>query len=434
MRATSITKLAARSFGKNLPRYRALLLSLVIVVFLLTLVLALSQGMISTLRGKAGRYFAGDVSLQVYARRGTPITFDPAPLHSALEGLPDSVRAVNMRTVYHGDEAVLHFAGQSLRQRRLIGVDWDLERSELEKMDFQAGTLPSGDDEFAVLISTATAEILGARLDDLILIQLETTAGQLNTVNVQVRGIFAESSFFGYAAYLDRKTLNRSMAIPDTYVAEIGFVVDDAEAQLPLARMLVERAVQLDAMQVFPAITSRAQRDSLLDPRRTEPWIAVMTLDAQLSEVKDLMDALSISAALILIVFVILIIIGVSNTFRMLAFERTVEVGTMRALGMEKSAVGLMFVIESAVLGLTAAIVGSLFSLVFLELSRTLVYVSGTGWSELLLEGGRISWSLGINEFGVIILVSVAAGILGSIMPSLRAAALPPVEALQQSK
>ena len=66
--------------------------------------------------------------------------------------------------------------------------------------------------------------------------------------------------------------------------------------------------------------------------------------------------------ALIVLVFVIMAIAGtgIANTVVMAAYERIREVGTVMALGMPKREIRALFLLEGAVMGLTAGLLGAI--------------------------------------------------------------------------
>jgi putative ABC transport system permease protein len=73
------------------------------------------------------------------------------------------------------------------------------------------------------------------------------------------------------------------------------------------------------------------------------------------NKVKGMMDM--IFMFLFLIVFII-VVMSVVNTMGMAVLERTREIGTLRALGLKRRGVGLLFAIEGAMIGSLGSILG----------------------------------------------------------------------------
>ena len=136
------------------------------------------------------------------------------------------VRTWSRRSTYYElGNIELFFVGYYAQLRRLVGVEWKLERPILSNFLFADGGVPDDGDEEGILISSATATMLNARVGDAVLVSIRSDRGRSNTVELIVRGIYTESSFFGFTGYLYRRTLNRLREASDDTVNEIGAVL-----------------------------------------------------------------------------------------------------------------------------------------------------------------------------------------------------------------
>jgi putative ABC transport system permease protein len=95
-----------------------------------------------------------------------------------------------------------------------------------------------------------------------------------------------------------------------------------------------------------------------------EPWkgarLDVRTMFETASAVVDLQRSLNLVSVIAVLVLFFVILIGVVNTMRMSIRERTREIGTNRAIGMQRSDVRSVFVLEVVFLAVVAAAVGIL--------------------------------------------------------------------------
>jgi putative ABC transport system permease protein len=113
-------------------------------------------------------------------------------------------------------------------------------------------------------------------------------------------------------------------------------------------------------------------------------------------------------------------ILGIANTMAMSVFERTREIGILRALGWKRWRVMLLIQMEAAVLGLAGGIVGI-----------------AVGWGCLrVLAALPQTASIVSASFPLLLLVealgmAVAAGLAAGFIPAWRGAHLSPVEALR---
>lgn len=112
--------------------------------------------------------------------------------------------------------------------------------------------------------------------------------------------------------------------------------------------------------------------------------------------------------------------IGVLNTMLMSVFERTREIGVLRALGWRRRRVLGMILKEALVLGLLGGLAGILFAFV-------LVFVL----NQAPMVGGLLTTVWEWDIFARAIGVATSLGILGGLYPSYRATRLQPMEALR---
>jgi putative ABC transport system permease protein len=113
--------------------------------------------------------------------------------------------------------------------------------------------------------------------------------------------------------------------------------------------------------------------------------------------------------------------IGMLNTMVMSVFERTREIGTLRAIGWRKSRIAQMIISESVLLSIGGAIVGSLAGIALTKFLSTLPNAAG-------FMTGDVPLAVIAQGFVVAILV----GLVGAIYPALWSANLLPTEALRK--
>jgi len=424
---------AWRSFVRNLHRYRVLLFALILIAMVLTAVIASVLGMRAGLYEKASRYFSGNVVVLGYKARRSSIMEDPHRIEQAFHRLNEAhiqVETFSRRSTYYDALNIeLFFSGYWTKQRRLVGVEWSLERPVLKNMDFVAGGVPEDGDENAVIISTAAARQLNIGVGDELLISIRSSRGRTNTVELIVQGIFSETSFFGYTPYIHRHTLNRLKETPEDQVNEMGLFLENPIAdQAQAARQVVEDLGR--DMPTFGVLRSREEYEAAAAKNREERHYGVVTVGAQLEEINDLLTALTIIAGAVMLMFLGITVVGVSNTFTMVVYERTKEVGTLRALGMQKGRAIGTFLLESVFLGLSGAVGGILLGVVTLEAVRRFVEFPPTFATTLFLTQGRLRWMLPPWAVFAILGLVVVSSLIGSLSSSVRAGRMRPVEAL----
>ncbi|MGA9063041.1 MAG: FtsX-like permease family protein [Terracidiphilus sp.] len=113
-------------------------------------------------------------------------------------------------------------------------------------------------------------------------------------------------------------------------------------------------------------------------------------------------------------------ILGIANTMAMSVFERTREIGILRALGWKRRHVILLILTEAAALGLAGGFLGI-----------------AAGWGALRLlsalpqTASIVSASVSPLYLAESLLIAIASGVAAGIYPAWRGARLSPVEALR---
>ncbi|MBT0653670.1 ABC transporter permease [Geomobilimonas luticola] len=126
------------------------------------------------------------------------------------------------------------------------------------------------------------------------------------------------------------------------------------------------------------------------------------------------------------VIFSLGAVIGAMITMYAAVANRVVEIGTLRALGFQKTSILAAFVMESLLLGLLGGVVG-LFGASFMQL----ITISTMNWqtfSEL-----AFTFTLTLDILGKSLLFSVGMGFVGGVLPAFRAARMNIVEALRST-
>lgn len=112
--------------------------------------------------------------------------------------------------------------------------------------------------------------------------------------------------------------------------------------------------------------------------------------------------------------------IGMLNTMLMSVFERTQEIGILRALGWKKTRVLRMILLESLTLSLVGAVVGVASGIL---LTRLLILLPDAG--------GLVSGDIDPAVIAQSIVIALLVGLLGGVYPAFRATRLLPTEAMR---
>jgi putative ABC transport system permease protein len=171
-----------------------------------------------------------------------------------------------------------------------------------------------------------------------------------------------------------------------------------------------------------PAAAAELDRLARLDPQ--------LRVQAQAEDRYYADQAGGVTAALLTLAgFVTLVlgtgaVFGAMNTMHGVVASRIREIGTLRALGFGRGAVLACFVTESALLALTAGLLGCLLALPARGLAAG---AQGPGFSEI-----AFAFQITPAILGGAMAAAAAMGVVGGLIPAWRAARLPIARSLRE--
>jgi putative ABC transport system permease protein len=120
--------------------------------------------------------------------------------------------------------------------------------------------------------------------------------------------------------------------------------------------------------------------------------------------------------------------IGIANTMIMAVYERTREIGILKAVGAAPGQIRLLFVVEASLIGLAGGVLGTLLGWL-LGLGLNWLILEILRWQEMPMQGTFfvVSWWLVVAALAFATLVGLIAG----LYPAARAARLAPLDALR---
>jgi putative ABC transport system permease protein len=162
-------------------------------------------------------------------------------------------------------------------------------------------------------------------------------------------------------------------------------------------------------------------KDIAAQLQRRYPGMAVVTEPGQLIKVNSSTELIISTGWIIAVLALVVAGVGVTNTMAMSVFERTREIGILRAVGWSGVRIAAMIVSEAIGICLIALALGS-----GLGVLAAREFVDRSALSDLLspaYTASTFAWGLAF-AFGV--------AVLGALYPTLRAIRLTPIEALRR--
>jgi putative ABC transport system permease protein len=309
-----------------------------------------------------------------------------------------------------------------------------------DRLMFEKGSIQGMENPQGVIISMPIAERLGAEPGDRILVQMKTWTGQNNVGEFAIAGITVDTGLFGnISGYANKVYVNELLNLEPGQSQEIGFYLPSLDGMDTYGAALAERLSR--KVQVFKK-QAGTEKNSIMtmmagNKNKDETWAGVkyrvFTLDDMLSQVRQIVNVLDIVSLVILIVLFLIVMVGITNTFRIIMFERIREIGTMRAIGMQRSEVRNLFLFEALFLALGGAIAGVTLAFVILAIASTINFGLDSPLF-MVLKNGHMTFKFEILRILLNIGIVSVLTLFAAWLPARSAAKLDPADALRSSR
>lgn len=400
-----------------------------------TIVLGTTAGLQSAIRSKARTYYGGDLLILGYTSAHTSRIDDSEHILDVVSDTATELDLIQtaVRSSYLQPEDIsLFHAGNYFGQRRIVGVDWPREQSNLQAMHLVSGVIPNDESIKVALISTVTARELNIGVGDEVVLSILSDRGRINTEDFVISGIFDETSFFGFTTYISRSDLNELREVDSREVTEIALSLQNPSTtnQSTAARSLTQ-AMRQENIRVFEPMLDRQRYNEEVSVERSPREYGVATLAAMTSEIEDLISAIRLIAGGIVVLFLLIIMTGISGAFKMIVWDRTQEIGTLRAMGMSRSRVAMLFLGEAAILGIVASTTGLPIGIALLGTISATVSMPETNLTSVLLIGGKLPWALEPRSAAAIVGICTLVAVVGATAAALRSAKISPAQSMR---
>lgn len=421
-------KMGLRSLLYRKKQYTSLFLVCMVGVGISLFCLFLVEGMLNSLEDKAKLYYGGDFT---FIGGKTDLTLPNVDdfIEKLTPVFPEG-SVISSRFDFDADYSSFYFEGTEARQRVIKGVDFSKEMELFQGFNYLEGNSLNMAGSNGVLLSEPIAETLGVQVGDSITFLLKTTKGYTNTVVLEVHGIFRDSSLFGmYTSYMDINCLRKSYDVAQTWANRICI---DFPADFKITQEKVE-AFQSQLEQkftMFPLVDDKEIfYQPLLSKSFSEPHYALVDLYANLEDLKVLIDAMKIIAAFVILILMVIIMVGVSSTYRVIVMKRINEIGIYKAIGMNRMGIFSVLLSETSLLILVGCVAGMIFSWILCRVISCFSFSFIPAFDIFLVDGKllpKISFLQSLL-ISVLVYVTTTFAVLFSVQKSVK---MTPVDAL----
>lgn len=415
------------------------------VTMLLVLLSALSQGIKDNLIFASTAISTGHVNVSGFYKAApgdaAPLVTDAATVRRILEEEIDGVVEVIDRG--NGFGKLVSETGSM--QAVLQGVDITRESRFLEAIQLapESAYREGGRDEVlgdaraltepgTVLLFVDQARRLGITVGDTLTIKTETLKGATNTADVRVVAIAHDIGLMsGWYAFVNADALRVLYQLREDTTGALKIYLDDIERSDEVVgqvrTVLLEHGYELmdydprPYFMKFEQVMSEDWTGQKLDVTKWEDEVSFMVW---------ILTAVDMVSFILVSVLTVIIVIGIMNTMWIAVRERTREVGTLRAIGMRKRQILIMFMTEAVLLGAAATVLGAVLgALIALSIDAAGIRAPIEAM-QIVLMSDTIGMSVQPGQLVSAVVLFTTITALSAVWPSVRASRLQPVTAI----
>lgn len=286
------------------------------------------------------------------------------------------------------------------------GIDPERERPISTRI-----TIIEGDDlktsgDSAVLLGEGLAKNIGAKVGDTVVLLANSATGSPNAVEVKVSGTFA--------------------TITKEY--------DDNALRLPL--QVARKLMRVDGATTWIALLDATEQTETvaqsLKSKLPESSFTLVTWRELAEFYNKTVTLFSKQVDVVKFIIALIIILTISNTQTMSVLERTTEIGTSLALGLRRSEILRMFLLEGGMIGIMGGTLGVLIGYTLAQLISAVGIPMppppgmARGFTGQILVNGNLAVD------GLILAISTT--LLASLMPAWKASRMNIVDALRTNQ
>lgn len=426
--------IAVRNLLQHTRRTLLLGAAVATVTTLLVVLLSLFSGMRATMLRTATTLMTGHVNVagfyKITSGSAAPlVTKYPALVELVKKSTPEIKQVV---TRVRGFGKVISETASI--QGVLSGINITDEPAFRDVVEVTSGKLDDLADAHAVMLFEKQAERLAVKVGDSLTLSASTFRGVNNTVDLKVVAIARDLGFMsGFNVFVHADAIRELYELDKNATGVIQVLIKNPDrAELVAAKL--REAIAAGGYRMMEPVPQPFWRK--FETVRREDWtgqkVDVTTWSDEMAFMRYTLDTVQVLTFVVISVLVIIIIVGVMNTLWMAIRERTKEIGTLRAIGMQKSYILQMFVTEMAVLAFSATAIGAIAAML-LCVGVNAAHITVSKSFQVFLMSPTIQLAPDVMIAVKALLTIATVTTLGALFPAWRATKLQPVTAMHDA-
>lgn len=320
---------------------------------------------------------------------------------------------------------------QGTQQVGLGGIDIENEPGIRKVIQVKEGSIDGLKQPNSILIFEGQAKRLSAKVGDTVTIVAPTFRGTNNTLDVTIVAVAADIGMLSsWNTFMNGQGLRTLYQLNDDTTGALQVYLKDINQVKAVQERLRTSLTKEGFEMMEPDPRPFFQK---FDAVNRENWtgqrLDVTNWEDETNFVQWIVTALTVLASIVIIALVAIIAVGIMNVMWISIRERTREIGTLRAVGMQRATVLSMFLAEGTLLGFLGTVIGAVAG-VALSLGLTHAGIAlPPSWQFVFFSDHLVITPTAPWVIFSVFFITLSIGAI-SLIPSFLAARLKPITAM----
>lgn len=444
-------RIAYRNMSRQKKRSLLLGGAIMFGVLIITMLNGFTAGLSGTMKENFSQALGGHIFISgseiTESGKMIGVIRDDEILNEVIDPLNDEIRYINKRSRATGS---IIFGSKELILR-IEGIDWEEEGEFAGTLSIIEGLYEDIQNPRAIVLPAPVADKLGVEIGETLLARFATVTGQQNVGEFELVALIEDQASFGIsAAYTSLEYLNMLLGIgPDEFLVfhiflnnleSMDITADNIYRELSLRAETETR--QAEVNEIDTGSQSRGMMKMIQSAimgfgpgnGNGESWegtrYSIITLNDMMDQVMSMVSLLDTIGLVIFIILLVITMVGITNTFRMIMLERTREIGTIRAIGMQRKSVRNIFLLEALFIAFGGTVCGVAAAGILMALISA-IPMESVEMFQFFLNKGKLSFAVLPRDMGLNILILSFMSLIAAWFPARKASRLEPALALR---
>ena len=323
----------------------------------------------------------------------------------------------------------------------VFGCDFAKEDYLLKSLVVLEGNIEDIFLPHSMIISKKNADALNVKIGDSVLYSTNTISNQKNVGEFTVRLIIKDPSLMSsLMIYAPIDEINELVEIPEGGYTMFSIGLKDKSKQNLIAQNLEDEirdagmnvTNRMDAYKASPTNPAGQLRKQLNNLLIEGTLYTSFSMNDAVPALKTVVSVVHIVTTCILLVILLIVMVGISNTYRMILYERIREIGTMRAVGMTGKQSGKMFTTEAVILSLIGAVAGFVLGVIVMFICSRFNITNES--LSFFLRNGHLTYQISAGSMIGKYILMIVLTVLAVRGTANKASSLSPASALRSTK